>query len=53
MERTLGNQEEASRTDGALLTASTTTAEAAVLLRATAATGQEGATHLMASNMSM
>lgn len=48
--RTLGDQEESGRTDGALLTARTATAVATVLIRATTATGQKGPTHLMAIN---
>lgn len=46
MDRTLGHQEEAGRTHRTPLAVSTAAAEVAVLLRATAATGHEGATHL-------
>lgn len=53
MDCTLGNQEEASGTDGAFLTVRTTTAEVTVLLRSAGPTGQQGPPHLMASKISV
>jgi len=47
------DHEEAGRTDGTFLTARMTAAEAAVLIGTAAPTGQQGAPHLAASDMSL